>query len=275
MVQPDHKRLSISRQCELLSLSRSGYYYEPAPVSREEIVLMKRIDRLYTQHPFLGSRQLTDTLRREGHEINRKRVQRLMRTMGLVAMVPGPNTSRPHPEHPVFPYLLSGVEVVRPDQVWCADITYIQLSQGFAYLVAVMDWYSRAVLSWRLSNSMSEDFCLEALDEALRRYGSPEIFNTDQGSQFTAARWIERLKATEIQISMDGRGRFLDNIFIERLWRSLKYEEVYLKDYEDVVVARSGIGGWFSYYDFDRPHQAHDGATPMEVYRNLHGRSAA
>jgi putative transposase len=275
MVQPDSQQLSVRTQCGLFQLSRSGYYYEPVPVSREDLALMKRIDRLYTASPFYGSRQLTFALRNEGWMVNRKRVQRHMRVMGLEAMVPGPHTSRPHPEHPVYPYLLRGLEVTRPDQVWCTDITYIPLSQGFAYLVAVMDWWSRAVLSWRLSNSLSEDFCLEALDEALRHHGPPEIFNTDQGSQFSAARWIARLKAEAIRISMDGKGRCLDNVFVERLWRSLKYEEVYPKDHEDVSAARNGIGGWFRFYNFERPHHAHHGLPPMPVYRNQLARLAA
>lgn len=275
MVQPDNEELSVRSQCGLFQLSRSGYYYEPVPVSREDLTLMKRIDRLYTRLPFYGSRQITLALRNEGEVINRKHVQRLMRVMGLEAMVPGPHTSRPHPEHPIYPYLLRGLEVTRPDQVWCTDITYIPLSQGFAYLVAVMDWWSRAVLSWRLSNSLSEDFCLEALDEALRHHGPPEIFNTDQGSQFSAARWIARLKEEAIRISMDGKGRCLDNVFVERLWRSLKYEEVYLKDHEDVGAARNGIGGWFQFYNFERPHHAHGGLPPMQVYRNQLARLAA
>jgi putative transposase len=275
MVQPDNQRLSVRRQCDLFRLSRSGYYYEPVPVSREDLALMKRIDRLYTASPCFGSRQLTSALRNEGWVVNRKRVQRIMRTMGLEAMVPGPHTSRPHPEHPVYPYLLRGLAVTRPDQVWCSDITYIPLSQGFAYLVAVMDWWSRAVLSWRLSNSLSEDFCLEALDDALRHHGPPEIFNTDQGSQFSGERWIARLKAEAIRISMDGKGRCLDNVFVERLWRSLKYEEVFLKDHEDVGAARNGIGGWFRFYNFERPHQAHGGTPPMLVYRKQLGRLAA
>jgi putative transposase len=275
MVQPENQRMSIRRQCDLFRISKNGYYYEPVPVSADELALMRRIDRLYTRCPFYGSRQLTLALRNEGEMVNRKRVQRLMRVMGLEAMVPGPHTSRPHPEHPVYPYLLRGVEVLRPDQVWCTDITYIQLSQGFAYLVAVMDWWSRAVLSWRLSNSLSEDFCLEALDEALRHRGPPEIFNTDQGSQFTADRWIARLKAEGIRISMDGKGRCIDNVFVERLWRSLKYEEVYPRDHEDVIAARCGIGGWFRFYNFERPHQAHRGVPPMQAYRKQLGRLAA
>jgi putative transposase len=275
MVQPDSQRLSIRRQCDLFDLCRSGYYYEPVPTSREDLALMRRIDRLWTESPFYGSRQVTLALRNKGLVINRKHVQRLMRVMGLEAMVPGPHTSQPHPEHPVYPYLLSRVEVSRPDQVWCADITYIQLSQGFSYLVAVMDWWSRAVLSWRLSNSLSEEFCLEALDEALRHHGPPEIFNTDQGSQFTAAEWIKRLESAGVQISMDGKGRCFDNIFVERLWRSLKYEEVFPKDHEDVGAARTGIGGWFRFYNFERPHQAHGGTPPMLVYRRQLGRLAA
>lgn len=275
MVQPDNQRLSIRRQCDLFQLCRSGYYYEPAPTSREDLALMRRIDRLWTRRPFFGSRQVTLALRNKGLVINRKHVQRLMRVMGLEAMVPGPHTSQPHPEHPVYPYLLRNLSVTRPDQVWCADITYIQLSQGFSYLVAVMDWWSRAVLSWRLSNSLSEEFCLEALDEALRHHGSPEIFNTDQGSQFTADGWIARLRSAGIQVSMDGRGRCLDNVFVERLWRSLKYEEVFPGDYEGVAAARSGIDRWFSFYNFERPHRAHGGTPPMLMYRRQLGRLAA
>jgi putative transposase len=269
MVQPDHKRLSVRKQCELLDLSRSGYYYEPVEVSQEELALMERIDRIHLASPFFGSRQLRFALRQEGLEVNRKRVQRLMRIMGLEGMAPGPNTSRPHPEHEVFPYLLRGLEVTRTNQVWCADITYIQLAHGWAYLVAVMDWFSRAVLSWQLSNSMSVDFCVAALREALQRHGTPEIFNTDQGAQFTATEFIGVLKSNDVQISMDGKGRCLDNVFIERLWRSLKYEDVYLHAYEELREARGGIGAWIRFYNTRRPHQALGGATPMEIYRGL------
>lgn len=266
-MQPEHHTLSVRRQCELLGLSRSGYYYEPVEVSAEELLLMKRIDALHLERPFYGSRQVTLALRREEVEINRKRVQRLMRIMGLFGQVPGPHTSKPHPEHKVYPYLLRGLTIERPDQAWAADISYIPLERGWAYLVAVMDWYSRAVLAWRLSNSMSTDFCVEAVGEALRHHGPPEIFNTDQGAQFTAEEFTAPLLSQEVKISMDGVGRCLDNVFVERLWRSLKYEDVYLKAYEDLRQAREGIGRWFRFYNWKRPHQTFAGATPMEVYR--------
>ena len=266
-MQPEHEELSVRRQCELLQVSRSGLYYQPAPVDPEELVLMHRIDRLHTAHPYYGSRQTTFALRREGLGVNRKRVQRLMRVMGLWGMVPGPHTSKPHPEHVVYPYLLRELEVTHPDHVWATDITYIPLAYGWAYLVAILDWYSRAVLTWRLSNEMSTGFCIEALEEALARYGPPEIFNTDQGAQFTAEDFTAVLKRNEVRISMDGKGRALDNVFVERLWRSLKYEDVYVKAYQDLREARPGIGRWFEFYDHRRPHQALGGATPMEVYR--------
>ena len=266
-MQPESEALSIVRQCELLGISRSGLYYQPVATSPEELALMRRIDELHTARPFYGSRQTTLALRREGLEVNRKRIQRLMRVMGLWGMVPGPHTSKPHPEHVIYPYLLRRLQVTRPDQVWAADITYIPLAFGWAYLVAVIDWYSRAVLAWRLSNSMATDFCVSALAEALRQNGPPEIFNTDQGAQFTAEDFTGLLKSSEVKISMDGKGRALDNVFVERVWRSLKYEEVYLHDYADVRDARSGIGTWFDFYGHERPHQALGGATPMEVYR--------
>jgi len=267
MVQPDDDALSVRRQCELLGLSRSGYYYESVGVCAEELALMRRIDRLHTAHPYYGSRQTMLALRRDGVAVNRKRIQRLMRRMGLYGMVPGPHTSTPHPEHVIYPYLLGEIDVVRPDQVWATDITYIPLALGWAYLVAIIDWYSRAVLTWRLSNSMSTDFCVEALEEALRHHGPPEIFNSDQGAQFTAEDFTSVLKKRGVKISMDGKGRCLDNVFVERVWRSLKYEEVYLNDYAGVRDARAGIGKWFNFYDHKRPHQALGGATPMEVYR--------
>ena len=228
---------------------------------------MRWIDQLYTARPFLGSRRIVDALVAEGYEVNRKRVQRLMRLMGLQAMVPGPHTSRRHPKHPVYPYLLRDLAIVRPDQVWATDITYIPLSYGWAYLVAVMDWFSRAVLSWRLSNTLTTDFCIEALEEALRHHGPPEIFNTDQGAQFTDGDFTDVLKGAGVRISMDGKGRCQDNIFIERLWRSLKYEEVYLTAYEDVSDAWDGIGRWMRYYNIERPHQSLGKQTPMHVYR--------
>jgi putative transposase len=258
---------SVRRQCELLGLSRSGFYYEPVEVSEEEVALMRRMDQLYTARPFLGSRGLVYALGTEGLVVNRKRVQRLMRVMGLQAMVPGPHTSRPHPENPVYPYLLRNLAIVRPDQVWATDITYVPLPHGWAYLVAIMDWFSRAVLSWRLSNSMTTDFCIEALEEALRNYGSPDIFNSDQGAQFTDGDFTGVLKRADVHISMDGKGRCMDNIFIERLWRSVKYEDIYLKAYETVAEAREGIGRWMRYYNFERPHASLGAQTPMSVYR--------
>jgi putative transposase len=269
LVQPGHAAVSVRRQCELVGLARSSWYYEPVEVSAEESALMRRIDALYTQRPFYGSRKITFCLKAEGHEVNRKRVQRLMRLMGLEALVPGPHTSRPHPQHPIYPYLLRGVEVLQPDQVWAADITYIPLAKGWAYLMAVMDWYSRAVLSWRLSNTMAVDFCIQALEEALSHHGPPSIFNTDQGAQFTSPDFTGVLKAAQVRISMDGKGRALDNVFVERLWRSLKYEDVYLKDYGDLNAARVGIGSWFRFYNRQRPHQALGNHTPWDRYRRL------
>lgn len=266
MVQPNYPDLSVRHQCKLLQISRSGLYYQPVEVSAEELALMKRIDRLHTAHPFYGSRQITLALRRKEMVINRKRIQRCMQVMGLWGQVPGPHTSTRHREHPIYPYLLRNLEVVRPNQVWATDITYIPLAHGWAYLVAVMDWYSRAVLAWRLSPTLSTEFCVEAVAEALRHYGPPEIFNSDQGCQFTDEAFTAQLKEHGIKISMDGKGRCLDNVFVERLWRSLKYEEVYLKAYEDAVRARCGIGAWFRFYGHRRPHQALGGATPMEVY---------
>jgi putative transposase len=267
MVQPTTDGLSLRRQCALLGLARSSFYYAPTEVSAEELALMRRIDALYTARPFLGSRGLVNALVGEGRSVNRKRVQRLMRVMGLQAIVPGPHTSRRHPEHPVFPYLLRGLDICRPDQVWAIDITYVQLEYGWAYLVAIMDWFSRAVLAWRLSNTLATEFCVEALQEALRHHGPPEIFNSDQGTQFTDDDFTTVLKTRGIQISMDGKGRCLDNVFIERLWRSLKYEEVYLAAYQDVAGARAGIDRWLRYYNFERSHQSLSKRKPMDVYR--------
>lgn len=269
LVQPDHTELSIRRQCELLSLTRSMLYYLPVEVSAEERALMKAIDRLYTHYPFYGSRKLVNELREAGHTVNRKRVQRLMRVMGLEALVPGPHTSKPHPEHPIYPYLLGKMDIVRSNQAWAADITYIPLEHGWGYLVAIIDWYSRAILSWRLSNTMTVDFCVEALEEALRQHGKPEVFNTDQGAQFTSPDFTGVLKREGITISMDGKGRATDNIFIERVWRSLKYEDVYLHDYATLAEAEPGIGKWIRFYNLRRPHQALGYQTPMEVYRGV------
>jgi putative transposase len=249
-------QLSVRRQCELLSVSRSGFYYEPAGTSPEDLTLMRRMDELHLKYPFYGSRKLSLALRAEGHRINRKCVQRLMRLMGLESIAPKPKTSQPHPEHPVFPYLLRGLEISRPNQVWATDITYIPMKCGFLYLVAIMDWYSRRVLAWRLSNTLDSSFCLEALEEALSRFGTPAIFNTDQGAQFTAQDFLKALRDRGIAISMDGKGRCIDNVFIERLWRSLKYEEVYLHVYDTAKEARDGIGRYVAFYNEKRPHQA-------------------
>ena len=268
LLEPDHPVLSIRRQCALLALSRSGFYRAKRPASDDgDLAVMRRIDELFTAWPFLGSRRITVLLQGEGHAIGRKRVQRLMRTMGLAALGPKPRTTTPAPGHKVFPYLLRGLKIERANQVWCADITYIPLGRGFLYLVAIMDWASRAVLAWRLSNTMDVSFCLAALDEALARFGRPEIFNTDQGSQFTSLAFTGALAAAGIRISMDGRGRWLDNVFIERLWRSLKYEEVYLKAYADGHEARAGIGAWIGFYNARRPHQALANRAPLSVWQ--------
>jgi putative transposase len=269
LMQPELTELSIRRQCELIGLNRSVLYYEPVQVSAEEIALMKEIDRLFTRWPFYGSRKIRLELRRAGHDVNRKRVQRLMRLMGLQAMVPGPHTSTPHPDHRIYPYLLRGMAVTRPDQVWATDITYIPLEHGWCYLVAIIDWRSRAILSWRLSNTMTVDFCVEALEEALRQHVPPEIFNSDQGAQFTSPDFTGVLKREGVTISMDGKGRATDNIFVERIWRSLKYEDVYLHDYATLVEAHEGIGKWIRFYNTRRPHQALNNRTPMEIYRGL------
>ena len=229
---------------------------------------MDRINAIYTDHPFYGSRKLTAVLRREGYRVNRKRVRRLMRAMGLVSIAPKPNTSRPHPQQAVYPYLLRGVVIERPNQVWSTDITYLRIERGWAYLVALIDWHSRYVLAWRLSNTMDTAFCVDTLTEALEQHGTPEIFNTDQGSQFTSAAFIEVLNHYHIRISMDGKGRALDNIFIERLWRSLKYEEVYLKHYQSLREAQTELSVYFRFYNTDRPHQSLDDRTPEQVYRN-------
>jgi putative transposase len=258
---------SVRRQCELLRVSRSGLYYEPVPTSPEELALMRRIDELHLKYPFYGSRKLAHELRGEGHEANRKRVQRLMRLMGLEAMAPKPKTSEPHPENPIYPYLLRGLAISKANQVWATDITYIPMKAGFVYLVAIMDWYSRRVLSWRLSNTLDSSFCVDALEEALATFGQPEIFNTDQGAQFTADAFTKVLRSRGIAISMDGKGRCLDNVFVERLWRSLKYEEVYLHVYDSIADARAGIGRYLGFYNERRPHQALGYQTPDAFYR--------
>jgi putative transposase len=252
-----------------LGLARSALYYLPTDVDADELALMKAIDRIYTRWPFYGSRRIVLELRNSGQEVNRKRVQRLMQVMGLQALVPGPHTSTPHPEHRVYPYLLRRMSITRPNQAWAADITYIPLESGWSYLVAIIDWYSRAVLAWELSNTMTVNFCVDALEAALRHHGTPEIFNTDQGAQFTSPDFTGILAREGVTISMDGKGRATDNIFVERLWRSLKYEDVYLHAYATLVEARLGIGRWFRFYNHRRPHQALDNGTPMDVYRGL------
>jgi putative transposase len=267
MLDRDHVQLSLRRQCVLLGLARSGVYRPSKAANDDDLAVMRRVDELFLAYPFLGSRRIAAMLRAEGELINRKRVQRLMRLMGIAAIGPKPRTSRPAPGHKIYPYLLRDLVIDRANQVWAADITYLPMSRGFLYLVAIIDWASRAVLAWRLSNSMDVSFCLEALDEALARFGKPEIFNTDQGSQFTSAGFTGRLEAAGIRISMDGRGRWLDNVFVERLWRSLKYEEVHLKVYADGREARAGISAWVTFYNTRRPHQALGNRTPMAVWR--------
>lgn len=274
-MQPGHDGISVRAQCRLLSLSRSGLYYAPAAESPVNLGLMRYIDEIYLERPYYGSRRMTVTLQLAGHDVNRKHVQRLMRLMGLEGMAPGPNTSRPHPQHVVYPYLLKGMVIDRPNQVWATDITYIPLATGWVYLVAIMDWSSRAVLAWRLSNTMTTDFCVQALEEALRHHGPPEIFNTDQGAQFTDKDFVGVLQAHGVRVSMDGKGRCMDNIFVERLWRSLKYEEVYIHAPEDMRQAWAGIGRWFRFYNDERPHQSLDYLTPMQVYRTGVARRAA
>lgn len=257
--------LSVSRQCALLGLNRTGLYYEPASASALTLGLMRVIDELFTGVPFFGSRRLTAGLKRAGYRVNRKRVRRLMALMGLEAIYPKRKTSATNSAHKKYAYLLSDFVVQRPNQVWATDITYIRMRTGYLYLVAIMDWYSRYVLSWRLSNTMEVSFCIEALESALGQ-GRPEIFNSDQGSQFTSDEFTRLLKGAEIRISMDGKGRAFDNIFVERLWRSVKYEEVYLKDYETVPDARDGLGQYFDFYNIERPHQALGYRTPAEVH---------
>ena len=264
------------RQCELAGVSRATVYAQRVPreVSELELTLLGLIDEQYTRRPFYGSRNMVSFLKTRGYWVNRKRVQRLMRILGLAGMAPGPNTSRPHPQHKVYPYLLRGVVVTRPNQVWSTDITYIRLAHGFVYLVAVIDWYSRKVLSWRISNTLDTAFCVDCLEEALQRYGNPEIFNTDQGCQFTSESFTGVLKAHDIAISMDGRGRALDNIFVERLWRSVKYEDVYLKGYSNTMELMIGLTEYFVFYNGERTHQSLCNLTPDTVYATASGGGA-
>lgn len=256
------------RQCELLGLARSSYYYTPVGESEENLAYMRLIDEQYLSTPFYGSRRMTVWLQRQGYAINRKRVQRLMRQMGLEGLAPGPRTSRPAPEHRVYPYLLRELAITHPNQVWATDITYVPMPRGFMYLVAIMDWYSRYVLAWELSNTLDAGFCLEALETALSGC-CPEIFNSDQGVQFTSAAFTRRLEEAGVRISMDGRGRAFDNIFIERLWRTLKYEDIYLKDYQSVVELLQGLEAYFTLYNNERPHQGLGYQTPAAVYQGM------
>ena len=268
--------MAVVRQCELASVNRSTVYVRSLAleVDDEELVLCRLIDEEYTRHPFYGSRRMVVYLSRQGISVNRKRVQRLMRKMGLTGMAPGPNTSKGHPEHKVYPYLLRGVAVKRPNQVWSTDITYVRLAGGFAYLVAIIDWYSRKVLSWRLSNSMDATFCVDCLEDALKQHGQPEVFNSDQGSQFTSAAFTDVLKREGITISMDGRGRALDNIFVERLWRTIKYEDIYLNGYANMYNLTLGLTEYFAFYNAERPHQSLGYMTPDRVYKSAEGGGA-
>jgi len=269
--------LATTRQCELAGVSRATIYahQKPKVACEDDLLLSRLIDEEYTRHPFYGSRRMVVIISKAvGRRINRKCIQRLMQAMGLQGMAPGPNTSRAHPQHPVYPYLLRGLEITRPNQVWSTDITYIRLAKGNVYLVAVMDWYSRKVLSWRISNSMDASFCVDCLEEALRSYGKPEIFNSDQGSQFTSDSFTGVLKREEITISMDGRGRAFDNIFVERLWRNVKYEDIYLKGYATVNELLLGLSDYFVLYNSERPHQSLQDKTPDEVYVSASGGGA-
>ena len=268
MIERSHPTLSVGAQCRLLSISRSSYYYAPLGETEMNLTLMRLIDRQFLETPFYGVQQMTWHLQNEGHAVNVKRIRRLMRLMRLMPIYQKPNTSKPAKGHKSYPYLLGGLRVDRPGQVWCADITYLPMRRGFLYLVAIMDWFTRKVLAWRISNTLEADFCVEALNEAVHRFGPPEIMNTDQGSQFTSFAWTDRLKRIGTRISMDGKGRCLDNIFIERLWRSLKYECVYLHAWETGSQAKAGVGRWITFYNHQRPHAAHGGQPPAVVYFN-------
>ena len=266
LLEVGHPELSVRRQCALLGLSRSSLYYQAAPETAENLRLMRLLDKEYTAHPFFGSRRLLVWLTNQGEVVNRKRVQRLLRVMGLQAIYPKPKLSAAGLGHRRYPYLLRDVKIERPNQVWSTDITYVPLTSGFMYLAAIIDWFSRYVIAWRLSNTLDGSFCLDMLEEALSK-GRPEVFNTDQGVQFTAQAWTGRLEAAAVAVSMDGRGRCLDNVFVERLWRSVKYEDIYLHGYEGVPELQSGLGRYFPFYNEERPHQSLDYRTPGEVYR--------
>ena len=265
LIEPAHPELSLRRQCELLGLNRATYYYQPATESELNLTLMALIDKEYTEHPFYGRRKMTTHLRKAGHQVNPKRVRRLMQKMGLETIYPKPRTTIVNQAHHIYPYLLRGLAITRPNQVWSTDITYVPMARGFMYLTAVIDWYSRYVLAWRLSNTLDSLFCVEALQDALA-IATPEIFNTDQGVQFTSTAFTSILEAAQIRISMDGKGRALDNIFVERLWRSVKHEDIYLKEYATVLALEHGMGKYFGFYNHERPHQSLDYCTPAAVY---------
>lgn len=266
MMDPKHNRLSIVRQCALMRISRSSFYYQGKGESPLNLKLMRLMDEQWLKAPFFGSRRMAKYLVRQGYSVSRKRVRRLMRKMGLTAVYPRPRISKPHPDHQVYPYLLKGMTIDHPNQVWAADITYLPMRHGFMYLVAVMDWHSRRVLSWRLSNTLETDFCLAALEDAVKNHGTPDIFNTDQGTQFTSLAFTGLIKKLGIKISMDGKGAWRDNVFIERLWWSLKYECVYINEYEEVNSLRRGLNEWIAFYNSDRPHSSLDDRTPDEAY---------
>ena len=266
MIEPGHPNLPIGKQCSLLSIARSSFYYTLKGETAMNLMLMRQVDEQFLETPFYGVRQMTWHLRNEGHMVNEKRIRRLMRLMGLMPIYQKPNTSKPAKGHKIYPYLLRGLHVDRPNQVWCADITYLPMRRGFLYLVAIMDWHTRKVLAWRISNTLEADFCVEALNEAVHKFGPPEIMNTDQGSQFTSFVWTDRVKRVGARISMDGKGRFLDNIFVERFWRSLKYECVYLHAWDTGSEAKAGVGKWIKFYNRKRPHSALGGKPPAVVY---------
>jgi putative transposase len=266
LIEPDHPTLSVARQCRLLGLPRSSWYYQPRPPSATTQELLDRLDEQYTRTPFYGTRRMTAWLRSQGYPVNRKRVRRLLQLLGLETIYPKPHTSTPAPGHRLYPYLLRGLPITHADQVWSSDITYIRLRQGWVYLVAILDWYSRYVVAWELSNTLDSAFCIAALERALK-HARPTIFNTDQGSQFTSLEFTGRLQAADVRISMDGRGRALDNVFVERLWRTVKYEEVYLKGYETVPMATRGLGAYYRFYNEERLHQALAYRTPAAVYQ--------
>jgi putative transposase len=265
MIDPEHE-LPLSRQSRILGVSRSSLYYEAVPTSKRDVELILLIDEIHLKYPFYGSRRIRNELRDLGHDVGRGHVSTLMKKMGIRALYPKPRLSKPNPEHKIYPYLLRGLEITRANHVWATDRTYIPMAKGFCYLIAIMDWASRRVMAWRLSNTLDASFCMEALEEAILKYGRPEIFNTDQGSQFTSEAFISILNGNDISISMDGRGRWVDNVFVERLWRSVKYEDIYLKAYRSIAEARHGIGKYFEFYNKRRRHQGLDDRTPDEVY---------